>query len=324
VKIAIVTPAGPQSRNGNRHTAARWAMLLRGLGHRVRVEQSWDGTPADVMIALHARRSHDSAMRFKQVFPQWPLVLALTGTDLYRDIRSDAAARESLRIADRIVVLQERACAELTSSVRRKTCVIYQSARPTRSLPPLTSCFEVVVSGHLRDEKDPFRAAAALRHLPAASRVRVVHLGAPMSTDMAREAQQWMDREPRYRWLGELPHADARRRLARSRVMVISSRMEGGANVISEALAAGVPVIASRISGNIGMLGRDYAGYFPVENEKALARLLWHAEADAGFYRRLKTQCAARQGQVEPEREARALERLLAGLDGASATSRRG
>jgi glycosyltransferase involved in cell wall biosynthesis len=180
-----------------------------------------------------------------------------------------------------------------------------------------------VVSGHLREEKDPFRAAAALRHLPAASRVRVIHLGAPMSTDMAREAQQWMDREPRYRWLGELPHGDARRRLARSRVMVISSRMEGGANVISEALASGVPVIASRISGNIGMLGRDYAGYFPVENEKAIARLLWHAESDAAFYRRLKAQCKARQRRVEPERETRALERLLADLDGASATSRR-
>lgn len=323
MKIVIVTPAGPHSRHGNRHTAARWAMLLRRLGHRVSVRQSWDGTRADVMIALHARRSHDSALRFKQAYPERPLVLALTGTDLYRDIRSDPAARESMHIADRIVVLQEMAHEELTSALRKKTCVIYQSARAVRSRPPLKSCFEVVVSGHLREEKDPFRAAAALRHLPAASRVRVIHLGAPMSTDMAREAQQWMDREPRYRWLGELPHGDARRRLARSRVMVISSRMEGGANVISEALASGVPVIASRISGNIGMLGRDYAGYFPVENEKAIARLLWHAESDAAFYRRLKAQCKARQRRVEPERETRALERLLADLDGASATSRR-
>jgi len=323
VKIAIVTPAGPQSRNGNRHTATRWAMLLRGLGHHVSVQQSWEGAPPDVMIALHARRSHDSALRFKQALPERSLVLALTGTDLYRDIRHDAAARESMRIADRIVVLQESACAELTPAVRKKTHVIYQSARAVPGRPPLKSCFEVVVSGHLREEKDPFRAAAALRYLPAASRARVVHLGAPMSTDMAEKAQQWMDREPRYHWLGEVPHAEARRRLARSRLMVISSRMEGGANVISEALATGVPIIASRISGNIGMLGPDYAGYFPVENEKALARLLWRAESNAAFYRRLKAQCAARRRRVEPEREARALKRLLADLDGASATSRR-
>jgi putative glycosyltransferase (TIGR04348 family) len=323
VKIAIVTPAGAHSRHGNRHTAARWATLLRRHGHRLAVQQTWDGTPADVMIALHARRSHDSAVRFKAAFPQRPLVLALTGTDLYRDIRADADARDSLRIADRIIVLQEMGLEELTPALRRKTSVIYQSARPVHAGKPLKSRFEVVVSGHLRVEKDPFRAAAALRHLPVASRTRLVHLGAAMKADMAREARQWMVREPRYRWLGELTHGDARRRLARSRLMVISSRMEGGANVVSEALAAGVPVIASRIPGNIGMLGRDYAGYFPVEDEKALARLLWRAESDAAFYRRLKAQCAARRPLVDPNREARGLKRLLAELDCTDATSRR-
>lgn len=323
VKIVIVTPAAAQSRHGNRHTAARWATLLRGLDHRVAIRQSWDGTPADVMIALHARRSHDSAKRFKAAFPDRPLLLALTGTDLYRDIRTDANARESMRIADRIVVLQEAACGELTPALRRKTCVIYQSARRIRGGQPLKSCFEVAVSGHLRPEKDPFRTAAALPYLPAASAIRVVHFGAAMSPDMGREARQWMGRQPRYCWLGELAHAEARRRLARSRLMVISSRMEGGANVVSEALAAGVPIIASRIPGNVGMLGRDYAGYFPVENEKALARLLWRAESDAGFYRRLKAQCRVRSFLVDPKREARTLQGLLAEIDGTNATSRR-
>jgi putative glycosyltransferase (TIGR04348 family) len=323
VKIVIVTPAAALSRHGNRHTAARWATLLRGFNHRVGIRQSWDGTPADVMIALHARRSHDSAKRFKAAFPNRPLVLVLTGTDLYRDIHADASARESMRIADRIVVLQEAACRELAPALRRKTRVVYQSARAVRSRQPLKSRFEVVVSGHLRPEKDPFRTAAALPYLPAASAIRVVHFGAAMSRDMDREARQWMAREPRYRWLDELAHTQARRRLARSRLMVISSRMEGGANVVSEALAAGVPIIASRIPGNVGMLGRDYAGYFPVENEKALARLLWRAESDAGFYRRLKAQCRARSFLVDPKREARNLQRLLAALDGTNATTRR-
>lgn len=144
-----------------------------------------------------------------------------------------------------------------------------------------------------------------------------------MSPDMTRQARQWMEREPRYHWLGEVPHGQARCRLARSRIMVISSRMEGGANVISEALVSGVPVIASRISGNIGMLGGDYAGYFPVEQEKALARLLWRAESDAAYYRRLKAQCAARRPRVEPQRETGALARLLADLATVSATSHR-
>jgi glycosyltransferase involved in cell wall biosynthesis len=121
-------------------------------------------------------------------------------------------------------------------------------------------------------------------------------------------------REPRYTWLGERPHWQTLRRLARARVMVISSRMEGGANIVGEALAAGVPVIASRIAGNIGMLGDDYAGYFPVTDERALAQLLWRAESDADYYRLLKKQCHARKPLVSQAREHAALKRLLADI----------
>ena len=108
-----------------------------------------------------------------------------------------------------------------------------------------------------------------------------------------------------------MPHGAALKHLARARAMVISSRMEGGANVITEALAAGVPVIASRIPGNVGMLGGRYAGYYPFGDERALARLLWRAESDAEFYRRLKRQCAARRRLTRRAREKEALRRLL-------------
>ena len=192
---------------------------------------------------------------------------------------------------------------ELTPALRRKTQVVYQSAQAVARGPPLKSCFEVVVSGHLRDEKDPFRTAAALAHLPDASRIRVTHIGGAMSTAMAQQATMWMKREPRYRWLGEVAHGKALRLLARSRLMAITSRMEGGANVVSEALANGVPVIASRISGNVGMLGKDYAGYYPVENERALARLLSRAETDNVFYRRLAAQCHVRAKRISHSSE---------------------
>ena len=311
MNIAIVTPARPGSRHGNRHTAARWATHLRGLGHRVRVTLAWDGTAPDLMIALHARRSHDSVRRFASAHPDRPLVLVLTGTDLYRDIRSDASARDSMRLATRLVVLQEQGLAELVPELRRKTRVIYQSARAARRPPPLKRCFEIVVSGHLREEKDPFRCAMAAAHLPPESRIRVVHIGAAMNAGMAREARSWSAREPRYAWLGELSHGRALRELARSRLMVISSRMEGGANVVSEALAAGTPVVASRIPGNIGMLGRGYAGYFPFGDERALARLLWRAESDREFYRKLVLQCRSRGDLVTPRSERSALKALI-------------
>ncbi|MBI1965572.1 MAG: TIGR04348 family glycosyltransferase [Betaproteobacteria bacterium] len=320
VNIAIVTPAAAGSRHGNRNTATRWAALLRSLGHRVRVQVAWDGAPADVLIALHARRSHDSVARYALAWPGRPLLLVLTGTDLYRDIRDDANAQESMELASRMVVLQEAGFGELSSRLRAKTRAIYQSAPRTAPQRPLGHCFEVVVSGHLREEKDPFRAALAIAHLPRKSRLRITHIGGAMTPELARAAREWEAREPRYRWLGELPHSRALRVLSRARLMVISSRMEGGANVVSEALAAGVPVIASRVSGNIGMLGPRYAGYYPVESARALARLLWRAESDPAFYRKLRAQCQARRGRVAPRRERLELKKLLAeAVSGAAA-----
>ena len=316
MKIALVTPARPVAHSGNRNTAERWALLLRELGHDVSVHTRWDGKPADMMIALHARRSHDAVAAFARAYPLRPLVLMLTGTDLYHDLTRSAKAQRSLQSATRLVVLQERGLAELGTELRRKARVIHQSTRPIPGIPPLVSCFEVCVSGHLRDVKDPFRLAAALKYLPAQSRLRAVHIGGVMTAAMRGEAQRWMRREPRYRWIGELPHGAAVRRLARARLMVISSRMEGGANVITEALAAGVPVIASRIPGNVGMLGSAYAGYYPLGDERALARLLWRAESDPAFYRRLKRQCAARRYLTRRARERDALRRLLRELQG--------
>lgn len=311
MKIALITPARPVAHSGNRNTALRWSMLLRELGHRIRVQTAWDGANADVMIALHARRSHDSIARFAAAFPNRPLVLMLTGTDLYGDIRVDAEAQLSLELATRLVVLQDEGLKELPRRLRHKTRVIYQSTQPVKKAAPLKSRFEICISGHLREVKDPFRLAAALAHLPPASRIRAIQVGGALKKSMEREARQWMRREPRYRWIGEVPHGAAVRRLARARLLIISSRLEGGANVVTEALAAGVPVIASRVAGNVGMLGRDYAGYFPPGDERALARLLWRAESAPKFYAELKRQCAARRDLTRPRREKAALRQLM-------------
>jgi putative glycosyltransferase (TIGR04348 family) len=311
MKLSIVTPAGVGSRNGNRNTATRWARLLRELGHKATVEQQWRGSSVDALIALHARRSYESIRRYADAYPDRPLIVVLTGTDVYRDIRTVRKAKVSLDLSSQLVVLQDQALKELAPRHRRKTHVIYQSARAIPRPRPLSTCFEVVVSGHLRHEKDPFRAAAALQYLPRASRVRVTHVGRALTSDMAAEARAWMKREPRYRWLGEVTHARALRLLARSRLLVISSRMEGGANVVSEARAVGVPVIASRVSGNVGMLGRGYRGYYPFGDNRALARLIARAEQDDSYYRVIRDACAARSALVSPERERALLSALV-------------
>lgn len=312
MRIVIVTPAPPGSRHGNRNTALRWARHLRALGHRVVIALAWDGGDCDVLIALHARRSHASVKAFKQAHPQRPLVLVLTGTDLYRDIRNDAGAKQSLKLADRMVVLQPQGLEELTAAQRTKTRVIFQSVHAMqRQAPPRSYCL-ITVIGHLREEKDPFRAALALARLPANTNIRVVHLGAAMSPEYAREARALGRYEPRYRWLGELDHAGAMRWLARSHAMVISSLMEGGAHVVSEAIAMGVPVLASNVSGNIGLLGKAYPAYYPVGDDKALAALLARAAADPAWLAQMAKKIAARSKQGDPARERAALARLLA------------
>ena len=307
MKIGIVTPAGPRSRNGNRNTALRWATLLRAAGHRVAITTDGTGPTPDLLLALHARRSHDPIRRFRDMHPERPLIVALTGTDVYRDIRTDAASRQSMLWADRMIVLQAAALDELEPTLRARTRVVHQSAVPIARKPPLTRLFEVCVVGHLRDEKDPFRAALASERLPADSRVRIVHLGRALDAAMEREAHALQTRNPRYQWRGEVPHWAVRRIMARARAMVISSRMEGGANVVSEALAADLPVIASRIPGNIGLLGEDYPGYYAVEDDAGLAALIARAEADPCFLAALRQHCRRRRPLVGSDREADAL-----------------
>ncbi len=311
MKIAVITPRGPRTRSGNGATAARWARFLRGLGHRVLVEEDWSGGRADLLIALHARRSHPSIERFGAAHPDRPLIVALTGTDLYRDIRSDEDARESLELATRLILLQEKGLEELQPRHRAKARVVYQSAEPMVREPPVESFFDACVIGNLREEKDPFRPALAAGLLPPSSRLRIVHAGEAYDESLAARARSFQAGIPRYRWIGEVPRWRARRILGRSRLLVQSSLMEGGANSVSEALAAGVPMLASRIPGNVGMLGEDYPGYFPPGDEEALAALLGRAESDELFYSSLVRGCAARSYLAAPERERAALAGLL-------------
>ena len=311
MKIAIVTPARAASRTGNRHTAQRWAAMLRAAGHKVTLATEWRSGKPDVLFALHARRSHASILRFRETHADGKLVVVLTGTDLYRDINHDQDAQRSLQMAQRLVVLQEKGLQALPRRLRAKTRVIYQSAQVKAKVAPRGKVFRVCVLGHLREEKDPFRAALALKHIAPAEKIELVHLGKAMSPEMAAQAASLMAEEPRYRWLDVMPHWRALAWLARSQLMVMSSRMEGGANAIAEAACIGVPVLASAIPGNIGMLGADYPGYYPVADDKALAKLLIKAMRHQAYYQSLKRGIAARRHLFRPQHEQASLLRLL-------------
>lgn len=304
------------ANNGNWHTAWRWSRFLRER-YRVEIGQAWapEQSAPQCLIALHARRSAGSLVSYAEAFPDRPRVVVLTGTDLYRDLPADAAAQRSLELATHLVVLQEAALDDIPPQHRAKCRVIYQSAPSLVRGTLRERTFDVVLVGHLRDEKDPLTPMRAITRLPADSRVRLIHIGAAL-TDGLRSAARELDARSwpghkRYLWLGPRPHAETRRRIRDAHAMVISSVMEGGANVIVEAVTAGVPVLASRIPGNVGMLGRDYAGYFELGDDAALVALFERASGDPAFLARLREQCAARAPLFTPGREREAVVRLV-------------
>jgi len=313
-RIEIVTPAPPGSLHGNRVTAKRWQGFLRRLGYRVPITESWSGKDADLLITLHAYRSHASIHAFKLAYPNRPLILILTGTDLYRDMANHPEVHKSMALADALVVLQAEALQIIPTKWRHKAAVIHQSVPQIPKQEKPKGQFSVSVIGHLRPEKDPFCIVRALPHIPSNSQICIQHLGMAMNLEMEKTALQATKQYGRYIWHGMVSHRTTLKILARSHTMVISSRMEGGAHVVSEAIAAGVPVLASKIAGNCGLLGKDYLGYFPVGNEKALTRLLLRAETDQLFYKKLQEQVKKLQKLVQPSHERSSLEKLVTRL----------
>lgn len=314
MRIEIVTPAPVGSHHGNRVTAQRWERLLVELGHEPVITTTWSGEPVDALIALHALRSAGSACAFAAAHPDRPLVVALTGTDLYRDLADPAQAQDAIEVAHALVVLQVLARDAVPAHLRDRVHVIHQSVAPLDAGDTATAgdAFEVVVLAHLRAVKDPFLAAEATRLLPAGSRVRVTHCGAPIDPGTEDRARAESAANPRYRWLGDVPRHEALGHLVASRLLVLTSWLEGGANVVSEALAAGVPVLSTRVDGSVGLLGDDYPGYVAVGDAAGLAGLLRRAETDPAFLAELTAHVAARRELVDPERERHAWADLLA------------
>jgi len=311
LRIFIVTPASPET-TGNSITADRWGSLLRRMGHDVSLSSEWYGNDCDTLIALHAARSHSSIERFRNTFTSKPLIVALTGTDIYRDIRTGTDARRSLMIASHIVALQPAALLELDESLRAKARVIYQSAvPPSKREAPADHYFDVCVLSHLRNVKDPLRAALAARELPATSRIRVIHAGRALETQWKEAAEVEQQANLRYLWIGEQSHEAALQLLARSRLFVLSSMMEGGANSIAEAVVCGVPVLCSDVPGNTGMLGDDYRGYFRLYDTVGLRDLLIRVETDTVFLESLQEWIKKLQPRFSPEAEMNEWNRLL-------------
>jgi putative glycosyltransferase (TIGR04348 family) len=310
--VGIVTPASRSSNNGNWQTAWRWSRLL-GKHYDVVLLNEWRGEAVDVLLALHARRSAPSIAAWHRA-GRGSLVVVLTGTDLYRDIDHDASAQTSLTQADHLIVLQELGLRRLPPALRSRCTVCFQSCGSRKPLPKTGRHLRALMVGHLREEKSPQAYFEAARLLSTRHDILLDHIGAPLDAALGEQARALSQRNGRYRWLGELDHDTTRRHIQCAHVLVHASRLEGGAHVIAEAVRSGTPVIASRVDGNVGMLGADYTGYFEWNDANALAGLLQRARDDPDMLPGLAEQCRARAHLFEPDRERSTLLRLLSEL----------
>lgn len=325
--IAIASPIRPSANSGNDVTAERWAEHLRAVGHIVDVVATKEDSAAlpaathdllrraDLLIALHARRAEPISRWWSQNRQGAPLVVALAGTDLYRDMPADEATMANVTRADALIVLQDQALERLGSfdtAFASKAHVIHQSVQ--LDLPERTTTddeFRVVVLAHLRPVKDPLLSARAACLLPAESRVVVHHAGRAHDSGWEQQARAEAESNGRYVWHQELDAVAALALLASATVLACTSVSEGGANVVTEALALGVPVIGTRIGGNVGLLGSDHPGLFPVGDEVAMAALLSRLETDPDAMAELAAHCDGRRQQADPATERAALAALV-------------
>lgn len=281
---------------------------------RIIVQTQWDGAAADAMIALHARRSADSVERFRERAAGRRIAVVLTGTDLYKDLPGSIEAARSIDLADRIVVLQDDALRLLGEPWRGKAEVIFQSARRLAARRKPRDRLDCVVVGHLRAEKDPLTLFRALAQVPRTAPIRVRHIGEALDAKLGNAARALAQKDPRYRYAGALPRGLTRSAIAHAHCLIHPSVVEGGANVIVEAITSGTWVIASRISGNVGMLGADYPGYFEARDASGLARCLVQALEDPGYRQQLADACNMRRAIFIPRREAHAVRNLVEAL----------
>ena len=316
MRIIQVTPSGQTSKSGNRTTANRWARIFRSLGHSVSTITDYDDRSADMMVAIHAWRSARAIERFKALYPEKPLVVCLAGTDINEFIHTHPKPTlRSMELADAMVCLHNLVKDITPISLQSKLHVIFQSAKPLPGPRRLSGRnFNICVVSHLREIKDPMRTALAVRTLPNQSKIRVTHLGMAHGGRSAARAIREMKQNPRYVWKGEVAGWQVRQELKRSHLMVISSSAEGGANVISEAVVAGVPVIASKIDGNVGLLGKNYRGYYPVGNTRELRKVILKAEKDKVFFQSLTKQCNSIKSKFTAEREQKSWAELISNI----------
>ena len=311
MKINICTGYPLDSPKGNSISARRIERLLLRAGYDAIAMHSDCPPSADVKISLQAFKTATASTEFKKLNPDGRLFVYLTGTDLHGGIeeRPDLAEKV-LGLAERLIVCQPACLPDLPERWRAKTTVIY----PSIQLPELLSVEKPSVRlftnvGHLRPVKNPHLMFRALRLMP--DKCLAVSLGVALDRSDGQQALIHQQQDSRYRWLSDCDRAEALAWMKNSIATINSSFSEGGANSVLEAIHLGVPVLASNIAGNRGILGDGYGGYFQSNNADELAELMHRCLKDNGFLESLSQQISARRALFSTKSEMTSFINLL-------------
>lgn len=312
MRVLIVTPYPLSGSNGNTITAKRLETILDIPPIRAEALHTHTPPPADILINLHATKTFPAAKHFKATNPNAKLITLITGTDLNQHLPAKHPhIAPALELADVIVVPHHHALPELPTSVHAKTKVIPASIviPELPSLPPLPSP-TIILPSHLREVKNPFLLNRALAVIPDLH-LHALLLGRELEAGLSQLAFQLQENDQRFRYLGELDHHQTLAHIRGATLTLNTSHQEGGPNAIAESIVLGTPVIASRIAGNVGMLGTTYPGLFTPDDPASLASLIKKFLTDPTFHNLLTQKTLALADHFHPAREQRSWLELL-------------
>lgn len=335
MNIILVTAAPPGSEYGSETTSIRWEHNLSALGHHVattfvygKTEDDFADDFFDMMVVLGARECNEAIRAFKDRDGDRPIVVALNSEDVYLGIENSSEVRRNIERADALVVTQEKALEEIPHEFRERTHLIDQAVElPDGGVeaipePPLRDKrrtndydFEICVANHIQDQTDPLRTAKAARVFSEESGIFVTHIGRVLDARWEHELQKESDTNPRYDWLGEMAWTRALQYIKRADLVSVTSTIQGCANVLSESIVVGTPVVASAVPGNVGVLGEEYPGLFEPKNDEDLAKRIGAAEGDTRFYANLRRHCDQLRPDFDMARERDAWKALIDSLE---------
>ena len=304
IDVLIHSPYPRQKSQGNAVTAERMKRLLQSGGLNVAIHERGDNRiEAKCLIALNARKSAGEIFDFHQRWPDRKIIALLTGTDVNHPEmeQSGSDTLRALAQSDAIVSLHDGFSHRIPADLLKKTKVIYPSVQFSDAAEHCPfEPWKVVIAGNFRDEKNPNLMIEAVAKL-ATSEIHFHAYGA--GSEYQDKLEQAAETYPKFHFHGVQERDVVLAAMQSARVLLNTSTEEGGANAICEAVMIGLPVIASRIDGNLGMLGDGYGGFFTSEETDGLAGILTRAESDAGFYNSLKQQVSTRAELFSYDRE---------------------